>query len=131
MGGFFWKNTDLETEYTFLRDFMRRAILKKGIILVKNFSLSMGPHYIVGGGRFGYIINHWEENVIWFILNLWNRSFLSFTGARQQWDASFWYGWYRSDVPNYGCEYYGITNRECDDVMLKMISKATDKYYES
>ncbi|WCJ41708.1 hypothetical protein M5689_022558 [Euphorbia peplus] len=130
-GGFFWRNNDLETQFPFLREFLK----VKGNIFVKNFSLSIGPYYLIGGGYFSYIRNNGEDIVFWYVPNFWQEGFTHEEKACYNNAQNFWYGWYGTwcgrKPSKYGSSYNGVTVNECDDEMRNFLPMAMMNYYKS
>ncbi|XP_065866381.1 uncharacterized protein [Euphorbia lathyris] len=124
-GGFFWRNNNLEKDFPFLRKFMQ----EKRNVFVKNFSLSMGPYYLIGGGYFSYIENIRGDLIFWYIPNFWQEAFRHEENACDYNAENFWYGWCGRNKLKYGCPYNGVTVNECDyKMMLEFFPRAILNY---
>ncbi|KDP34351.1 hypothetical protein JCGZ_11234 [Jatropha curcas] len=121
-GGFFWKNIDLRNNFGFLKEF-----LKEKMILVKNFSLSMGPYYLIGGGYFSYIYNTNGDLVVWYIPNFWDRHNFGYSFQDKTIYHNSKHFWYGIEESEFGCCYNGITEEICDSNMLQYL-RDTDSY---
>ena len=120
LGGFVWRDTDIQTQFPFLRDF-----LIQNNVIVRNFSLSTGPWYIAGGGYFSYVTNIDFKLVIWFVPNLWQDSFTSLQKSRMYLDSSFWFGRSQS---RYGCPYSAVSYDFCDENLLEVLPQCMELY---
>lgn len=126
-GAFYWMDNVFERDYPFLRDFMRGKN-----IFVKNFSLSIGPHYVVGGGYFSYISNVHGNIVIWFVPNFWLDSLSHFNKAKGLNSDTFWFGWHYNQwrrLLRYGYNYNCVSPEQCNQRLLGHLSEAVDMYY--
>ncbi|KAG8655138.1 hypothetical protein MANES_04G009351v8 [Manihot esculenta] len=115
-GGFFWRTIDLKKNFPFLREFMQDKM-----IFIKNFSLSVGPFYIIGGGYFSYIHNTMGDLVLWYIPNFWDEHNFGYNHETKEIFHNFQHFWYGVEESEFGCHYSGVIQEGCDYNMMQFL----------